>query len=507
MADRTRRSVTEPGAELLEAGEPSDVLDSRQAGGQIVRGTFVRLASYVGIVGLSVVSASLLTRHLGKVRFGQYTTVLSLVAVVAVVTDAGMASLGTREFAVRSGTDREEFMSDLLSLRVLLTLVGVGLSIAFVLAAGYETPLVIGTVLASIATVLLVLQHTYSIPLAAALRISTLSLLDFGRQALTMIALVALVLSGAGVLPLLAVSLVANAAFVIPTAALVRGQIALRARLRPTHWAELLRLTILFSLANAVGTIYVYAAQILTSLAASPDQSGLFAASFRVFIAIAGVPGLLVGGTLPLLARAARDDRERLGYALRRIFEVSLILGVGASTAFLAGAHFVIAVIGGPKYAGAAPVLQVQGLAMIASFALSGWSFAVISLKRYKGMLVANAAALAVSCSLTLSLAAADGAMGAAIATVAGEATLAIGYLIVMLRADPSLRPPLTVIWKVALAGAPAILIALLVHLPSVPLTAIALLVYGLLILALRAVPAELLELVPPLARRGKRSG
>jgi O-antigen/teichoic acid export membrane protein len=499
--------VSEPGLELLEGeGVAADVLDSRQAGGRIVRGAFVRLISYVGIVGLSVVSASLLTRYLGLTRFGRYTTIMSLVSVVAVVTDAGMAALGTREFAVRTGKDRDEFMRDLLGLRVLLTLAGVALSMVFVVAAGYGLEFVLGTLLASIATVLLVIQHTYSIPLSADLRISTVSLLDLGRQALTMMALVALVLGGAGVLPLLAVSLAVNAVAIVPTAALVRGRIALRVRMRPGRWAELLRLTILFSLANAVGTIYVYAAQILTSLAATPHQSGLFAASFRVFIAIAGVPGLLVGGALPLLARAARDDRERLHYALTRIFEVSLVLGVAASTAFIAGAHFVIAVIGGAKYEGAVRVLQVQGLAMIASFALSGWSFAVISLKRYKGMLVANAGALAVSCILTLTLARVDGAMGAAIATVCGEATLGAGYLAVMVRADPTLRPPAAIIWKVALSAAPAVAIALAVKLPSVPLTLIALLVYGVAILALRAVPPELLELVAPLRRFTRRS-
>jgi O-antigen/teichoic acid export membrane protein len=498
--------VTEPGAELLEFPEEAiDVLDSDQAGGRIVRGAFVRFASYIGIVGLSVISAALLTRHLGPTQFGQYTTVLSLVAVVGVVTDAGMASLGTREFAVRVGADREAFMSDLLGLRVVLTLVGVALSMAFVLAAGYDLPLVIGALLASLATVLLVLQHTYSIPLAADLRISAVSLLDLGRQVLTMVALVSLVLAGAGVMPLLSVSLLVNGLIVIPTAAMVRGRISLRATLRPHRWAELIKLTILFSLANAVGTIYVYAAQILTSLVASPYQSGLFATSFRVFIAVSAIPGLLVGGALPLLARAARDDSERLGYALRRIFEVSLILGLGAAIAFLAGSHFMIAVIGGHKYRGSVGVLQVQGLAMIASFALSGWSFAVISLKRYTGMLVANAVALAVSMALTLTLAATDGAHGAAIATVCGETALGAGYLIVMLRADRSLRPPLPIIAKVALAAAPAIVVALFVHINSVALTALALAIYGAVILATRAVPAELLELAPWRARR--RSG
>ena len=125
----------------------------------------------------------------------------------------------------------------------------------------------------------------------------------------------------------------------------------------------------------------------------------------------------MVGGALPLLARAARDDRERLSYALQRIFEVSLILGVAAALGMLAGADFVIEVIAGPKYAGSVVPLQLLGVAMIPSFVIAGWSFAMLSLERYKGLLLANLAALLVSCCSTAVLASAHGARGSAVAS------------------------------------------------------------------------------------------
>jgi O-antigen/teichoic acid export membrane protein len=488
---------TEGGASHTASGDVPDVLDTPAAGGLVVRGGVLRFGSYVGVVALSVISAALLLRHLGPAHFSQYTTVLSLVGVVAVVTDAGMASLGTREFAVREGADRDALMRDLLGLRVTLTLGGVVLAMAFALAARYDAALLAGTFAASLATVALVLQHTFSIPLSAELRMGALSLLELGRQTLMVGAIVALITLGAGVFALLAATLVVNLLLLVPSAALVRGRITLRMELRPRRWISLLSLTVAFSLATAVGTIYIYTAQILTSLVASAHQSGLFAASFRVFIVTAGVPGLLVSGTLPLLARAARDDRERLAYALARIFEVSLILGVAAAVGLLGGAQFVIAVVAGPKYAGAAAVLRIQGLAMIASFVLAGWSFALLSLKRYRGLLLANAAALAVSCALTLTLAAVHGARGAAVATLGGEGTLAAGTLFVLVLGHPELRPPLGILPKVALAAAPATVLALATDLPSLVRALLALGAYGLLIALMRAVPKELTELIP----------
>ncbi|HXB64995.1 MAG TPA: polysaccharide biosynthesis C-terminal domain-containing protein [Solirubrobacteraceae bacterium] len=483
--------------------EPN-VLDTPAAGGKIVRGGALRLIGYAAVIGLSLIPTVLLTRHLGLVRFGEYTTVISLVSVVASVTDIGMSNLGTREFAVREGTERERLMRDLLGLRVILTLLGVLFATLFAIFAGYDPALIAGTVLASLATVALVYQHTLSIPIAAELRLGTLTALDVVRQALTAVAIVALVAAGAGVLPLLAVTVVVYAVLVPATATLARGAISLRMELHPQGWLALLRLTVSFSLAAAVGTIYIYTAQILTSLVASPHQSGMFAISFRVFIVIVTVPGTLVSGALPLLARTARDDRDRLAYAMQRIFEVSLILGVASSLGILAGAPFILAVAGGPEYSGAVDVLRIQGFAMIASFVLAGWGFALLSIKRYRELLAVNAAALAVSCTLTLILAATDGAQGAAFATLGGEFTLALGYLAVLVRSHPELRPRPTILPKLLVATAPAVVVFLLLlhSLPSVALTATVLAVYGLLILITRATPQEITELLPIARRR-----
>jgi O-antigen/teichoic acid export membrane protein len=428
--------------------------------------------------------------------------VLSLVAIVAAVTDAGMSAVGTREFAVRGGAQREQLMSDLLGLRIALTAFGVVLVSGFALAAGYAPALFLGAVLASLGMVALVVQHTHTIPIGAELRLGTLSALELARQALSVCAIVALVLVGAGLLPLLAVVPAVNLALIAPTAALARGQISLRVGLHPRRWLGLLRLTVAYSLASAVGTLYVYAAQVITSVVADEHQSGLFAASFRIFIVAGGVSGLLANGALPLLARAARDDRARLGYALSRIFEVSLILGVAAALAALAGAQFVIGVVAGPKYAAAAPVLQIQGLALIATFVLGGWSLALISLERYASLVRANLAALLVSATLTVLLAHSHGAQGVALATVCGESVLALATLAALVRAAPELRPRLRVLAKVALATLPAVALALGPGLPSLARMLLALGAYGLVILLTRAVPREVLELLPSRLQR-----
>ena len=222
----------------------------------------------------------------------------------------------------------------------------------------------------------------------------------------------------------------------------------------------------------------------------------------------ATVPGLLVNAALPLLARAGRDDHSRLAYGLQRIFEVSLILGVGTALGVFAGARFVVELITGPQfseYAGAVTVLQVQGIALAASFMVAGSGYALLTLSRYRGLLAVNAMALAVSCALTLLLAQSNGAEGAAIATLCGETTLAVGCVLVLSIGNPDLRPRLARVPRIAISAVPAILLALTLDLPSIALTAVVLGSYALAIVLTRVMPAEIAELIPGRASRKAR--
>jgi O-antigen/teichoic acid export membrane protein len=481
---------------LLDSGSDADAHRAPDAKVTLIRGGVLRLGSYVATLGLSVLSTALLTRHLGVSKFGDYTTVTSIVAVIAVVTDSGMSNIGTREYATLNGEARRRLLADLLGLRIALSVLGIGLVVALAVALGFGHAFEVGAIAASLATVALVFQHTLTIPLTVDLRFGWLSSLEFLRQTVTVAGVVLLVVLHAGVFPLLTTTLIANALLIFPTAALVRGRISLRPSFRLGRWRDLMGATVAFSLAAAVGIIYVYTAQILTHVVAGSYQSGLFSISFRVFIVVAAVPGLLVGGALPVLSRAAQDDRDRLGYILQRMFEATLVGGVGLAVTMSAGAGFIVEVID-TRAPGATSVLEIQSFALIASFTTAVWGFGLLSLRRHRGLLVANAAAFVVSLAATLILAADDGARGAAIATICGETALAVGSVIALVTSNPEYRPRLNVLWKVLAAGGLAALVGFLPPLPSLVRSVIAFAVYAAVILFTQALPPEFRALLP----------
>jgi O-antigen/teichoic acid export membrane protein len=479
-----------------------DVLDTPEAGALVVRGGAWRIVGYVAGTLVSLLGIALVTRHLGVARFGEFQTVLSLITVVGAVTDVGMATYGIREYSQQKASARDELMSTLLGLRLALTALGVAVALAIGLAAGYDRSLELGVLLAGLGLALMVVQTTLAIPLNAGLRIAAVTAIDTLRQVLTVAGFVALVLLNAGVAAFLAVPVPVGLVLLAITAVLVRGLIPLRPRVHLGAWAGLLKATAAFAAASAAGTIYIYTVMILTSFVAGEEQTGVFAASFRVVVVASAVPGLIVAVALPVLARAARDDRERLRYGMQKLFEVSILLGAASVLGLAFGSSFIIEVIAGPQFADAAAVLRIQAFALPAVFLLATWGFGLLSLHRHRALLISNLLALVLSVVLVSSLASPLGARGSAISMVVCESFVAVAYLVALLRGHPDLSPRLAVVWKTLLAAVPAAAVAIVSGVSSLAQAVIALTVFSVMALLLRAVPAELADLLPSSMRR-----
>lgn len=467
-----------------------DLLDTPDAGPAAVRGGVLRIAGYVAGVLVTVGSAAVLLRHLGVEDSGRYVLVLSIVTLAGGVTDAGLSSIGVRELSLRSGADRRRFMRNLLGLRIAFTLAGIALACLYALGAGLGEALVAGTAIAGAGVLAQNLQSTYATSLMAELRLGWVTVIDLARQVATAIAIVALAAAGAGLVPFFVVAPAAGLLALALTARLVRGSVPLRPAAEREQWRELLAQTLPFALAAAVGAIYFRLAILLVDLLSTDRQTGLFGASFRIVEVLVVVPQLMLSAALPIFSRAARDDAERLRYGLGLVAQASLIAGGAVAVGLVLGAPVAIDVVAGPDFDGAEPVLRLHAVALLFSFLAAPAGYALLSLRRHREILIMNAAALASLVAALAILVPVDGARGAAVATVIGEAVLAGSGALLVARSGHRLR--IAKAPRIVLAAAVALAPGLV--LPALPAAALGLAIFVGALLALRAVPDELLD-------------
>jgi O-antigen/teichoic acid export membrane protein len=475
---------------------PTEFLDSSAAGPAAVRGGAFQSASWLAATLVGVASGAILVRHLGVVETGRYAVAIALVAIVGGISDLGLTSIGVRELSILRGPARDSLVRNLLGIRLVVSVIGVIVITLFSVAAGYGTTLTIGVALAGIGLLLQSAQSTLIASLVSELRMGWVAIFQFFRAALTAAFVIVLVLAGAHLLPFLAVTIPVSVIVLALNAWVSRGTIPLLPTFHLSALARLGRDVLPYSLAVAAATIYFYLAVLVVSLLASGETLGYFSVSVRVVQVLIVMPGLAIGAAFPIFSRAARDNPERLAYAVGRVFEVCLLAGVFVALCLAIGASIAVAVIAGPQFKPASSLLAIQGVGLGASFLGAVWANGLLSLHRYREILIINLFALLVGGGLVAVLVTVDGARGAAIGTAVFEFVVAGLSAWVLVRADPGLRPPSRIIPGVALATGLAAASTLLA-LPVLVSTALAAAIYIVVVLALGLVPEELLEHAP----------
>jgi O-antigen/teichoic acid export membrane protein len=477
-----------------------DLLDTEAAGPAALRGSVLRTGAYVLGILLSLVSAPLLVRHLGVSEFGRYVTVISLVTIVGGFTEGGLNSIVLRESATLSGDRRREMLRSAIGIRIVLTLAGVALAVAFAAAAGYGSTLVLGTVIAGAGLVLQLLQSLLSVTLQAQLRFGWASAAELVRQVVNVALLVALVLAGAGIVPLLAVAIPASAVSLIFTVPLVRKYVTLWPSFHLGRWWRLLRETVPWAVISAVNIVYFRVSIVLMSVVASAVQTGYFATSFRITEVLVGIPGLVIGAAFPILARAERDDRARFDYASGRIFELALLAGIWLVVCLEVAAPFAIHVLAAHKADPAIAVLRIQGAAVIGTFVAVACGFPLLTLRRFRPVLLSSLLALLIAAVLTLALVPGMGARGAAVAALIAEFGLAVSQAVLLKRASPGVELSLSTVAVAGLAGAVAVILGVLTPVHPLVGVLVASVAYFLMLRLSGRFPAEVGEI---LAGRG----
>jgi O-antigen/teichoic acid export membrane protein len=479
--------------EELEAA--GDLVDSPDAGPAALRGGLLSSGGYVVSILLSLVAAPLLIRHLGIADFGRYSTVVALVTIVGGLTDAGLVGIALREWSTHSGDDRRRIMGTLLGLRIQLSSAAVLVGVAFALIAGYSNAMVLGTLLAGAGMALQVIANLLTAALQGELRFGWSTIITVSRQVVVVILVVTLVLAGAGLLPFLAVTIPAGLVALLLTAFVVRDITPLRPTMRgPERWS-LLKDTLPYAAAIALNSMYFRVTIVVMSLDATAQQTGYFATSFKVTEVLVGVPSLAIGAAFPIISRAARNNTERFAYATGRILELALIVGAFVVLLVVLSAPFVIDVLAGHAGAPAAPVLQIQGLSLVATFMSVATGYALLSLRHHSALLIGNAAALAANIVLSLSLIPIAQAKGAAYSAVIAESCLALGQLTLLLRHD-EVRMNLGTVAAVAVAGVAGAAPLLLPGVHPVIRTVMGLAIYTAGLAVTRRLPPELTHLL-----------
>ncbi len=178
-----------------------------------------------------------------------------------------------------------------------------------------------------------------------------------------------------------------------------------------------------------LNTVYFRLDAFILSFYHALSDVGVYNLSYQIFQAILVIPSFIMNGYYPLMLKSLQDSKIRFLKDLRTVIFIMVGLGLCATiVTFLFSPLIISAVTGGKGFSNSSLVLNILSLGFPAFFMSSVMMWLLISLKKYKAMLVIYLLGLVINALLNLVLIPKYSYIGASWVTVASE------YLILLLQ-------------------------------------------------------------------------
>lgn len=441
----------------------------------------------VVITLLSGLSTAVVARLLGPAGYGQFASAIATWTLVLAASDFGFTLALGRDLATHPPA-RGRLLRASFELQSLWSVV---LALALALAA------IATSVDSTRGKVLLVLAPSVAFAgLGGARQVFTvlysqkavvlIDLVVMVVQVALMIAVAAAGLGATAVAAVVSCSYIVNALLVAVAAVRLVG----RERPGPEERRSLLTRVAPLGVMAFLSTAYLTIDLVLLGWLVSGSSLGDYAAASKVLMLLATLPGLLVAAALPGFATHAFTGRE-LGALAARVWHWLMVVAAPAFVGVCLFAPTVITLTVGSQFHGAAGLLRVLTLAGMIGVASTFFGTILIAKSVVRPMLAQNAVALFVNVVGNLLLVPRVGVIASAWVTVATEAIVCIGALL-LLRRDFDFRRMAVVSVRPIVALAALVVVGVPLNaVPAIGIPACAVVFLGVL-LTLRAWPAEL---------------
>lgn len=396
--------------------------------------TGIQFISKIISIIFGLLTIALMTRYLGKIGFGEYTTINTFLSFFAVAADLGL-TLVTVQMISQPGINRDETLSNLFSLRFFSALILLILAPITIVFFPYSSSIKWGVLIISSCYLFVAMNQIMVGLFQKELKLDKVAIAEIISRLGLLMGVWLTVIYDWGLQGILWASVVSCLISTLIHFYYTRKLARLTLNFNWPVWLQILKkswpigLTIIFNL------IYLRADTLLLSIFRSQEEVGIYGAAYKIIDVLITLPFIFAGIILPIMTSAwyLRDGRQfaritQKSFDLMAIVAMPMIFG----TYFLADS--IMAVVAGPEFAVAGNVLRLLIIACSIIYLGTIFSHAVIALDKQKSIITAYAFVAITSLAAYLFFIPRYSYYGAAGVTIYSEAAIALAAAVLVWR-------------------------------------------------------------------------
>lgn len=400
---------------------------------KILSNTSFQIAGKAVTALLSIVAMKIIAVYLGTAGAGQYTTVYEFLAFFGIIADLGLYTIAVREMS--ADEKKTPFiLGNILGMRTALVVLAMALAIvaAFLIPKYAATVIPLGVAIASVATILTMLNGTIASVLQVRFQMKyhTLGLVAGKIVSVAYMAFAAFVAYKGdlrtGFYHLLFAGVIGNAVMLMITARYTARFVNIRYRFDGVFWKRVFLTALPYGIALFLNTVYFRLDTLMMSLLLRSDpalvgqggavflcqqaanyltaecQVGFYSIAMRMTEVLLIIPVYFLNSVLPVLTRFLKEARERVPQLLDYCFAFLLALAAPIMAGGYVLAYPLIFVISDAEFLSRAETgawgsdlaLKLLLVAMLCAFINAMFGILLVAVNKQALLLYVNGAAV-----------------------------------------------------------------------------------------------------------------
>ncbi len=405
------------------------------------------------IIGIVIIA--LMTRYLGQVGFGYYSTANAFFQIFAIMLDLGINVMIVQMLGEHKGDKKYEkrAVSATMTFRILTALILLGIApfLGLLFPYAYEVKLImfalwISFFAATLNQVVIGVQQRH-------LKMHVVAIAEVIGRAVLLIGLLLAVFLDLGLLTIVIFVSIGSAVNFVINWIVARRYASFEWNWDPKFWKELLRRSWPIGISIFFNLAYFKSDAFILSLVRPASEVGIYSAAYRVLEILVTFPFMLAGIMLPLMAHAwVKKNKERFEHLLRQAYAAMFLFAAPLVAGVLVLGTQAIIFISGAEFAISGDILKILSLATFMIYIGTISSHVVVAIDKQKAMLPAYIVVAIATVILYIIFIPTYGMWAAAWLTVFSETAIAIAATWFAYKASPNLFSIVTVA-KIILAS------------------------------------------------------
>lgn len=448
---------------------------------KIAFNTFISVSARMLGMLLALLSIGFLTRYLGPEGFGEYSTILAFLFIFSIAADFGLQTVMVREIS-KPEADEKKIVGNIFGLRMAIAAAIFSAASVLVYFFPYSQNVKQGVLMVCVANFFGSLIQLLSGVFQKYLDTAKLALAEISARLLQTALIIIFIRADLGFFPLVAAIAASNIFNFLLIHRFARRYVPFEILADLDFWKKTLAISLPIGISSMLTLVYFKFNAIILSLIKGQAEVGLFSAAYKVLEVSIFIPAVFAGLVMPFFSKYAFSDNARFLRYFQRAFDITSLVALPMTIGGILFSEEIMRLIGGEKFAPAAPSLVVIMIATGFIFYGNLFGNALISLNRQKTLMFIYAAGAVLSLPLNLFFIKNYSYFGAALVTAAVEFLVVGGMAVIFYKTTnvlPDFKIPLKALFaSLAMAGAivfskkfgfvPSFFIASAVYLASV---------------------------------------